>query len=82
MLQTHDLQPGDHLILRDFGQTPMAYRKRLIALGLTYHKPVQLIRFAPLGCPMYLQIQGGATLAIRKTEAQFLSWEKLCSISS
>lgn len=78
MLQTCELQQGDQLILRSFGQTPPAYRKRLITLGLTHNTQVKVICLAPLGCPLYLQIQDGAAIALRKNEAQHISWERLC----
>jgi ferrous iron transport protein A len=76
MLQTGELKPGYRAKLRDFGATPLAYRRRLIALGLINGVEVHLVRTAPFGCPLYLQI-GHAIIALRKEEAKHLSWERL-----
>lgn len=77
MLFTHELRPGDHIILRDFGQTPLAYRKRLMSLGLRQQTQVTVVSLAPLGCPLYLQISQGPAFALRKQEAQHLCWERV-----
>ena len=70
------LKPDDRLILVDFGDAPLAYQKRLLALGLFPGIEVQFIRHAPLGCPLYIQANG-RSIALRKKEAEVLSWEKV-----
>ena len=78
MLQTTELHPGAHVQLIGFGQTPLTYRRRLIALGLNSGITAKFIRTAPFGCPLYLQI-GVLMLAIRKDEAKHLIWEPVCT---
>lgn len=73
---TGELQPGYHAKLCDFGATPLAYRRRLIALGIRHGVEAHLVRTAPFGCPIYLQI-GSTIIALRKDEAKYLSWERL-----
>lgn len=70
------LSPGDKVRLCDFGQTPIAYRRRLLSLGLTYTSEVKVLRIAPLGCPVLLEICGTA-VAVRQEDARFLQWERL-----
>jgi ferrous iron transport protein A len=76
MLQTTELHPGANVQLKSFGQTPLAYRRRLIALGLHSGLTAKFIRTAPLGCPLYLQV-GVLMLALRKDEAKHLLWEPI-----
>lgn len=70
------VSPGDKIRLCDFGQTPVAYRRRLLSLGLTYASEVKVLRIAPLGCPVLLEICGTA-VAVRQEDACFLQWERI-----
>ncbi len=75
MIHTAELQPGCRVRLSHFGQTPTSYRRRLLAIGLRPGLEVTFVRAAPLGCPLYLKA-ADQIIALRKTEAQYLRWEK------
>lgn len=45
-----------------------AYRRRLLELGLVPGTPITLLRVAPLGDPLELEVRG-ACLSIRRGEA-------------
>lgn len=74
MLQTTELHPGISVQLIGFGQSPLAYRRRLITHGLYVGITAKFVRTAPLGCPLYLQV-GALMLALRKDEAKHLLWK-------
>lgn len=73
-MKTTDLSHGMRVRLTDFGPTDISYRQRLLSLGLTCGVEIHVVRKAPLGCPIQLDIRGTA-IAIRKEEAQYLEWE-------
>lgn len=75
MLHTKQLKPGDHVRLLSFGETPLAYRRKLIAYGLTQGCVLDILRIAPLGCPIQVAVRG-TSLALRKQDAAQLLWEK------
>jgi ferrous iron transport protein A len=70
------LAPGDCVRLLSFGQTEIAYRRRLLSLGLTLGTSLQVLRIAPLGCPLQVTFRG-TELILRKNEAQHLQWERV-----
>ena len=74
MVTLNQLKPGDIVQLKHFGQTPAAYRRRLLSYGLTHGSHVKVIQFAPLGCPVLIQIRG-LKLSLRLSEASLLQWE-------
>lgn len=68
------LKAGDQVRLIDFGQTPLVYRRKLLSVGITRGVELSIIRLAPLGCPIQVELRGTA-LALRKEEAKELNWE-------
>lgn len=76
MIKIVDFLPGDRVRLVDFGQTEGLYRQRLLSLGLTCGVELTVVRMAPLGCPVQVEVRGTA-LALRKDEAKHLLWERL-----
>lgn len=74
MITLNDLVPGDRVRLVDFGQTDTFYRRRLLSLGVTRGVELLVIRVAPLGCPVQVEVRG-TSLALRKEEACYLQWE-------
>lgn len=70
------LVQGDRVRLIDFGQTDAIYRRRLLSLGLTRGTEIEIIRIAPLGCPVQIEVRG-TSLALRKEEACHLAWERI-----
>ena len=71
-----ELIPGDRVRLIDFGNTDIAYRRRLLSLGVTRGVEALIIREAPLGCPLQMEVRG-TSLTLRKEEARCLVWERV-----
>ena len=76
MLTITDLVQGDRVRLIDFGATELQYRRKLLSLGLTRGAELSIIRIAPLGCPVQVELRGTA-LALRKEDASHLRWERV-----
>lgn len=74
MIKTTDLKPGDAVRLLHYGAIDSDYRRRLIAFGLTCGVEARVLRRAPLGCPLEMEVRGLA-LVIREHEASSLVWE-------
>lgn len=75
-MQTADLKPGTRARLLDFGKTDPTYRRKLLSLGVTKGVEVSVVRAAPLGCPVQIEVRG-TSLTLRKEEAAGLIWEQL-----
>ncbi len=69
------LAVGDHGKVTGFDKAGKAYRKRLLAMGLTPGTEFIVTRFAPLGDPVEIKIRG-FSLTLRKNEADVLKIEK------
>ena len=67
---------GDLAKVTGFNKTGKAYRKRLLAMGLTPGTEFQVTRYAPLGDPVEIKIRG-FSLTLRKNEAEVLLVEKI-----
>jgi ferrous iron transport protein A len=71
-----NLSVGDLGKIIGFEQTGKAYRKRLLAMGLTPGTEFSITRFAPMGDPVEIKLRG-FSLTLRKDEAAILLIEKL-----
>ena len=76
MINLRDLMPGDRARLVDFGLTDAVFRRRLLSLGVTRGVEIRIIRMAPLGCPVQVDVRG-TSLTLRKEEASYLQWERV-----
>lgn len=76
MKKMNELVQGERVRLIDFGQTDVLYRRILLSLGITRGVEIKVIRIAPLGCPIQIEVRG-VSLALRKEEACHLQWEKV-----
>lgn len=76
MINIADLNPGDRARLVHFGQTDEPYRRRLLSLGMTRGVEIRVIRVAPLGCPVQIDVRG-TSLTLRKDDACYLQWERI-----
>lgn len=74
MITIKDFKSKDELILKSFGKTGAQYRRLLLSLGLTTGVKIKVIRKAPLGCPVQIEVRG-TNIALRKDDAQYLQWE-------
>lgn len=71
-----ELEPGDRVRLVNFGATSLQYRRRLLSLGMTSGVEFSVIRIAPLGCPVQIEVRG-TSLTLRKEEASQLVLERI-----
>nr|WP_221894150.1 FeoA family protein [Bathymodiolus japonicus methanotrophic gill symbiont] len=71
-----DLAIGEKGRVTGFSKQGRAYRKRLLAMGLTTGTEFSIVRFAPLGDPVEIALRG-FSLTLRKNEADILSIEKV-----
>ncbi|MDO9139037.1 MAG: FeoA family protein [Methylobacter sp.] len=71
-----NLAVGDSGRIVGFEQAGKAYRKRLLAMGLTPGTEFRVTRFAPMGDPVEIKLRG-FSLTLRKDEAAILLIEKL-----
>ncbi|GAB4262191.1 MAG: FeoA family protein [Methylomicrobium sp.] len=67
---------GESGRITGFDKSAKAYRKRLLAMGLTPGTEFCVTRFAPLGDPIEIKLRG-FSLTLRKDEASVLLVEKL-----
>ncbi|MCF6203751.1 MAG: FeoA domain-containing protein [Methylococcaceae bacterium] len=70
------LSVGDQGKIIGFEKSGKAYRKRLLAMGLTPGTEFVVTRFAPLGDPVEIKIRG-FSLTLRKNEAAILLIDKI-----
>ncbi|MDI1353052.1 MAG: FeoA family protein [bacterium] len=73
-MQISELKQGDKVRLVDFGTTNIQYRRKLLSLGVTCGVILSVIRVAPLGCPVQIEVRG-TSLTLRKEEASQLVLE-------
>ncbi len=71
-----NLKVGDAVKVIGFEKSGRAYRKRLLAMGLTPGTLFSIKRFAPMGDPVEINLRG-FSLTLRKNEADVLLIEKV-----
>lgn len=70
------LTTGESGRIVGFDKTGSAYRKKLLAMGLTPGTEFTVTRFAPMGDPVEIKLRG-FSLSLRKNEASILLIEKI-----
>lgn len=75
-MRLRDLSVGDQGKVVNYDQGQMAYKKKLLSMGLTPGTQFTVTRFAPLGDPVEIRVRGFA-LSLRKDEAAALLVEKV-----
>lgn len=70
------LATGESGRIVGFDQSGGAYRKKLLAMGLTPGTEFTVTRFAPMGDPVEIRLRG-FSLSLRKNEASVLLIEKV-----
>jgi ferrous iron transport protein A len=68
------LKPGERGIVRAFQGDDLAMHQRVQEMGVIEGSDVEVIRFAPLGDPIEIRVQG-YYLSLRKREAALISVE-------
>jgi ferrous iron transport protein A len=71
-----DMKAGDYGRVTGFDSGTPAYRRKLLAMGLTPGAELQVIRVAPLGDPVEVRVRG-CSVSLRKDEAETLLVEVL-----
>ena len=76
MSDLEDWRPGARFRLLDYGTIDPSFRGRLLAMGMTLGVEVIVIRIAPLGDPIQLDLRG-LMLGMRRKDLHALHWKKL-----
>ena len=72
------LQPGDKGNVLGYSEGNTPYRSKLLAMGLAPGVPFRVVRNAPLGDPVEIQVNG-FHLSLRRHETEMLKIEKEAS---
>ncbi|MEK8017031.1 MAG: FeoA family protein [Candidatus Parabeggiatoa sp.] len=75
-ISLRDLAVGEKGIVSGFEKGNKAYRKKLLAMGLTPGTAFNITRYAPLGDPVEIHLRG-FFLTLRKDEAETLLVERI-----
>lgn len=70
------IQVGDQAIITDFTATEVHFRRKLLAFGIMPGAQIKVIRHAPLGDPIQIQVRG-TSVALRKHEAETIKARQL-----
>jgi ferrous iron transport protein A len=73
-MKIRELAPGQRAVVTGYEAADPAYRAKLLAMGLTKGVVLTLIRVAPLGDPVKVEVRG-YSLSLRKAEADALNVE-------
>ncbi|KFZ38082.1 iron transporter FeoA [Shewanella mangrovi] len=76
-MKLNELKPGDQAIISDVGQLdlPSSVKRKLLSLGITPNTRFSLIRRAPLGSGLELDIRG-SKLCVRQELAKIIDVER------
>lgn len=66
------LKAGDKAIVTGFLKGKPSYRKKLLAMGITPGTLFEVVRLAPLGDPVEIQVRG-YMVSLRRDEAALIS---------
>ncbi|VVC75201.1 Ferrous iron transport protein A [Aquicella siphonis] len=75
-MHVNQLRIGHKARVLSIGRGDPAYRQRLLAMGLVPGTEFTVLRMAPLGDPIEIQVRGYA-LSLRKSEASILTIEEV-----
>ena len=70
-IQITALAPGDRAVLLGYRQAEEKYRRKLLSMGLTRGTEFMMIKAAPMGDPVEIQLRG-FRLSLRKKEAEIM----------
>ena len=70
-----DLRIGESAEIVGYDSTDPRYRSRLLSMGLTKGTVIKLLKLAPLGDPVEIEVKG-FNLSLRKAEADVLQISK------
>lgn len=75
-IQLKELSPGSQARVAGYAKSDRTYRDKLLAMGLTKGTRFTVIRIAPLGDPVEIELRG-FKLSLRKHEAETLLVERI-----
>lgn len=73
-MKLSQLQQGQKATITSFTELSNDVRKKLMVMGLLPHTPVKLIRKAPMGDPLQVEVRG-VSLAVRVNIADAIQVE-------
>jgi ferrous iron transport protein A len=73
-MKIKDLSLGDEAVISGYEKGMRDYKRKLLTMGLTKGSTVKLVKVAPLGDPVELEIRG-YNLSLRKAEADIMILE-------
>lgn len=76
VVTVRQLIPGQSYLITGFQRIDKAYRRRLMAMGMTCGTRITVVRLAPLGDPVELAVRG-SNISVRQAELQGVNME-LC----
>lgn len=76
MTTLSDLQIGDNAKVAGYALGDVAYRRKLLSMGLTLGVQFNVVRVAPMGDPVEIRVRG-SNLSLRKAEAAAIQVEKI-----
>ena len=66
-----DLKANDHVEVTGFQRDSKEMTSKLLAMGITRGAAIKILRFAPLGDPIDIEVKG-TNLSLRKEEANLV----------
>ncbi len=75
-MRLRDLNVGDSAVVTGFEKSDAQYRGKLLAMGVTKGSVLKLVKVAPLGDPVKVEVRGYG-LSLRKAEADALVVEEI-----
>jgi ferrous iron transport protein A len=70
-LKVKALRPGERAEIVGYEGKDLVYRQKLLSMGLTKGTEIKLLKVAPLGDPVEIEVRG-FNLSLRKDEADIL----------
>ncbi len=74
-MQVSELKPGQRAKVIKLGKADKLYRQKLVAMGVIPGAVLTVIRHAPLGDPMEIEVRG-TIICLRKHEANMIQIEE------
>ena len=74
-MKLKELKVGNIAVVAGFSTSDSAYRQKLLRMGLTKNAQFKVVRKAPFGGPIEIEVKG-SRLVLRSDEANVLEVEK------
>ena len=74
--QIDQLKIGEEAVIEGYQKNTGTYLQKLLTMGLTKGTKIKLLKIAPLGDPVEIEVRG-FNLSLRKNEAQLLQLKEV-----